>query len=61
MKDLDLMHEPQTNSDEESLGDESIPEEQQLRMKIKKSTNKPQKSKWLKLKQRVKQMKMLLY
>ena len=29
MKDLDLMHEPQTNSDEESLGDESIPEEQQ--------------------------------
>ncbi len=29
MKDLDLMHEPQTNSDEESLGDESISEEQQ--------------------------------
>ena len=29
MKDLDLMHEPQTNSDEESLGDESILEEQQ--------------------------------
>ena len=29
MKDLDLMHEPQTNSDEESLGDKSIPEEQQ--------------------------------
>ena len=28
MKDLDLMHEPQTNSDEESLGDESTPEEQ---------------------------------
>ena len=25
MKDLDLMNEPQTNSDEESLGDESIP------------------------------------
>ena len=29
MKDLDLMHEPQTNTDEESLGDESISEEQQ--------------------------------
>ena len=29
MKDLDLMHEPQTNSDEESIGDESISEEQQ--------------------------------
>jgi len=29
MKDLDLMQEPQTNSDEESLGDESIQEEQQ--------------------------------
>ena len=29
MKDLDLMHEPQTNSDEKSLGDESISEEQQ--------------------------------
>ena len=29
MKDLDLMHEPQTNSDEESLGDESISDEQQ--------------------------------
>ena len=29
MKDLDLMHEPQTNSDEESFGDESISEEQQ--------------------------------
>ena len=29
MKDLDLMHEPQTNGDEESLGDESISEEQQ--------------------------------
>ena len=29
MKDLDLMHEPQTNSDEESLGDESVSEEQQ--------------------------------
>ena len=29
MKDLDLMHEPQTSSDEESLGDESVSEEQQ--------------------------------
>ena len=30
MKDLDLMHEPQTNGDEESLGDESVSEEQQV-------------------------------
>jgi len=29
MKNLDLMHEPKTHTDEESLGDEAIPEEQQ--------------------------------
>ena len=29
MKDLDLMHEPQTNSDEESIGDDLVSEEQQ--------------------------------
>ena len=41
MKDLDLMHEPQTNNDEESLGDESIPEDATtFRMKIKKTLNK---------------------
>ena len=29
MKNLDLMHEPKTHTDEESIGDEAIPEEQQ--------------------------------